>query len=106
MWVQYLTLATTLLYSYVVKPIIVCRYIPDYKWKDLFVNTWKMVKVSIFPVAISILIYLYWPVSNFWIMVVQTIVIMGLVGISSLAFMDRLMRKKLFMLVKSKFHIK
>ena len=43
MWVQYLTLATTLLYSYVVKPIIVCKYIPDYKWRDLLINTWQMV---------------------------------------------------------------
>ena len=106
MWVQYFTLISTLLYSYVVKPIIVCKYIPDYNWKYLLVNTWQMVKVSIFPVAISILIYLYWPVSNFWVMIVQAIIIMGLVGVSSLAFMDKLMRQKMFKLVKSKLHIK
>ena len=106
MWVQYLTLISTLLYSYVVKPIIVCKYIPDYRWKDLFINTWQMVKVSIFPVAISIFIYLYWPVSNIWIMIVQAIVIMVLVGISSLAFMDKLMRQKLIIIVKSRLHIK
>lgn len=106
MWVQYLTLATTLLYSYVVKPIIVCKYIQDYKWKDLFINTWQMVKVSVFPVAISILIYKFWPVSNFWIMVLQALVIMGSVGLSSLAFMDKMMRLKLFNMAKMKLHIK
>lgn len=106
MWVQYLTLITTLLYSYVVKPIIVCRYIQDYKWKDLVINTWQMIKVSIVPVAISILIYNFWPVSNFWILVVQAIAIMGAVAVSSLYFMEKLMRQKLFYIFKSKLHIK
>ena len=106
MWVQYLTLATTLLYSYVVKPFIVCKYIQDYKWKDLFINTWQMVKVSIFPVIISILIYKFWLVSNFWIMVAQAIIIMGSVAVSSLYFMEKLMRQKLFNMAKSKLHIK
>jgi len=105
MWVQYFTLFTTLAYSYVVKPIIVCKHIPDYKWEYLLINTWQMVKVALFPVAISILIYKFWPVSGFWIMVLQAIIIMGAVGASSLAFMDKVMRKKLFSLVKSKLHI-
>ena len=104
MWVQYLTLATTLLYSYVVKPIIVCKYIPDYKWKDLVINTWQMVKVSLFPVVLSVLVYKYWDVSGFWIMVLQAITIMLAVGVSSLVFMDKLMRRKLFNMVKSKIH--
>ena len=106
MWVQYFTLISTLLYSYVVKPIIVCKYIPDYKWSYLIINTWQMVKVSIIPVAISIFVYLYWPVSNFWILAVQAIVIMCAVGVSSLVFMDKLMRQKLFSTVKSRLHIK
>lgn len=104
MWVQYLTLAMTLLYSYVVKPIIVCKYIPDYQWKYILVNTWQMVKVSFFPVAFSIVIYKFWPVTSFWIMVIQALIIMLMVGISSLAFMDKLMRQKLFSIVKSRIH--
>lgn len=106
MWVQYLTLVTTLLYSYVVKPIIVCKYIPDYSWKYLLINTLQMIKVSLIPVVVSIVIYKYWPVSNFWIMVVQAFIIMGTVGLSSLSFMDKIMRQKLFTLVKSRLHIK
>lgn len=105
MWVQYFTLISTLLYSYVVKPIIVCKYIPDYRWKDLLVNTWQMVKVSIIPVAISVLIYKYWEVSGSWIMILQAIIIMFTVGVSSLVFMDKLMRQKLLYIVKSKLHI-
>lgn len=106
MWVQYLALTTTLLYSYVVKPIIICKYIPDYKLKYLLINTWQMVKVSAAPIAISIVIYKFWPVSNFWIMVLQAIIIMGAVGASSLVFMEKIMRQKLFTIVKSRLHIK
>lgn len=105
MWVQYLTLITTIFYSYVVKPVIVCKYIPDYYWKDLVINTWQMVKVSLAPVVISILIYKYWPVLNYRIMIAQVIVIMGTVLMSSLFFMEKLMRQKLFNLIKVKLHI-
>lgn len=104
MWVQYLTLTTTLLYSYIVKPIIVCKYIPDYNWKELLLNTWEMIKVSLFPVVISIIIYKFWYVTDFWIMISQTIIIMSAVGVSSLTFMDKNMRQKLFNIVKSKLH--
>lgn len=106
MWVQYLTLTTTLLYSYVVKPIIVCKYIPDYNWKELLINTWQMIKVSLIPVVISIAIYKYWSVSNYWIMALQAIIIMGTVGTSSLVFMDKLMRQKLFNIIKTRLHLK
>lgn len=103
MWVQYLTLVTTLLYSYVVKPVILCKYIPDYNWKDIFINTWQMVKVSFFPVIISIIIHNYWVVSGYGIMALQGIIIMSAVIVSSLAFMDKLMRQKLFSVVKNRF---
>ena len=65
-----------------------------------------MVKVSIAPVAISVLVYKYWPVSNFWIMISQAIVIMGAVVVSSLYFMEKLMRRKLFNIIRTKLHIK
>lgn len=105
MWVQYTTFVTIFLYSYVVKPIIVCKFISDYKWKDLLINTWQMVKVAFLPVSISIIVYKFWPVNSFVVMVVQAIVIMTGVGVSSLIFMDRMMRNKLFNIVKSKLHL-
>jgi len=102
MWVQYMTLFQVLAYSYIVKPIILCKYIPDYKPRFFIENTLHMIKVALFPVVISIVIYKYWAVNNNWIMVVQAIVIMTTVGIASITFMDKLMRQKLFAIVKSK----
>lgn len=105
MWVQYIHLIQVLIYSYVVKPVILCKCIPDYRPMHFVVNTWQMIKVAFFPVIISIIIYKYWLVTNFWIMVAQAIIIMSIVSVSSLAFMDKLMRRKLFNMAKSKLHI-
>lgn len=105
MWVQYIHIIQTCLYSFVVKPVILCKFIPDYKPKDFFITTWQMVKVAFFPVLISIAIYKYWQVSGFLIMSLQVIIIMLSVGASSLFFMHKLMRQKLFNIVKSKLDI-
>lgn len=102
MWVQYMTLFQILAYSYIVKPIILCKYIPDYKPKDFIINTLQMVKVALFPIIISVFIYKYWQVQNLWIMFLQAIVIMTTVGIASIVFMEKLVRQKLFAMVRSK----
>ena len=106
MWVQYMALGQTLAYSYIVKPVILCKLIPDYKPIYFVKNTWAMIKVAFFPVAISIIIYRFWPVSDFWIMCLQAIIILIAVGVASLAFMDKTMRKKLFNIIRSKIHLK
>lgn len=102
MWVQYMTLFQVLAYSYIVKPIILCKYIPDYKPNFFIENTLHMIKVAFIPVTISIVIYKYWTVNNIWIIIIQAIVIMTTVGIASIVFMDKLMRQKLLATVKSK----
>lgn len=104
MWVQYMALAQTIAYSFIVKPIILCKRIPDYKPIYFFENTWSMLKVAAFPVVISIVIYKYWLVTGFGVMALQAILIMAAVALSSVIFMDKLMRQKLFNLVKSKLH--
>lgn len=105
MWIQYMNLFQIVVYSYIVKPIILCNYIPDYKPGFFIENTLQMIKVAVFPVAISILIHKYWPVGNIWIMALQVAVIMIAVGMASFIFMDKLMRQKLLSMVRSKLHI-
>ena len=105
MWIQYMTLFQMVAYSYIVKPIILCKYIPDYKPRFFVENTLQMFKVAIFPVAVSIIIYKLWPVSNIWIMGLQVVIIMLAVGIAAFIFIDKLMRQKLLSIVRSKLHI-
>jgi len=105
MWIQYMTLFQIIVYSYVVKPIVLCKYIPDYKPRYFIENTIQMLKVAIFPVAVSVIIYKYWPVSNIWIMALQMLIIMAAVGIASFIFMEKTVRQKLLTILRSKLHI-
>ena len=105
MWIQYMTLFQIVVYSYIVKPIILCKYIPDYKPRFFIENTLLMLKVALFPVALSVVIYKFWPVSNLWIMGLQVVIIMFAVGIAAFIFMDKLMRQRLLLIVRSKLHL-
>lgn len=105
MWIQYMTLFQIVVYSYIVKPIILYRYIPDYKPRYFIENTWQMLKIAIIPFAVSIIIYKYWSVCNIWIMALQVITIMATVCIAAIIFMDKLMRQKLLSIVRSKIHV-
>ncbi len=103
MWVQYFALIQSIIYSFIVKPCILCKYIPDYTWKEIMLNTWQMIKVSLVPITVSIAIYRYVPSTSIGLMILNAVVIMIAVCISSFVFMEKTMREKLFMLVKSKF---
>ena len=102
MWVQYMAIFQSVAYAFIVKPIILCKYVPDYTWKDIMQNTWQMVKVAFVPVVISILIYRFYIPKSIIMMVFEGMIIMLSVCISSFAFMDQTMRTKLITLVKNK----
>ncbi|MBQ7945248.1 MAG: polysaccharide biosynthesis protein [Bacteroidales bacterium] len=106
MWIQYFVILQSVLGSFVVKPIILCKYIPDYTWKNIMLCTWQMIKVAIPPVAIGIALHHFLQPESIGLMVIDGIVIMLAVCVSSFAFMDRAMRTKLITLIKNKFQKK
>lgn len=106
MWVQYMALFQSVVYAFIVKPAILCKYVPDYTWKEIMLCTWQMIKVSIVPVFIAIAIYKYIPSNNIGIMILNCAIIMVSVCVSSLAFMDKNMRAKLIRLIKQRIHKK
>ena len=106
MWVQYFAIFQSIICSFIIKPAILCKYIPDYTWKDIMQNTWQMVKVAFIPVIISVFIYRFFSPENIIIMIFEGMIIMLSVCISSFAFMDQTMRSKLITLVKTKFQKK
>lgn len=103
MWVQYMAIFQSVVYAFGVKPIILCKYVPDYTWKEILLSTWQMIKVAIPPVAISIILSLYFQPESIGLMLIDGLVIMLSVCLSSYAFMDRTMRAKLMTMVKNKF---
>lgn len=106
MWVQYMALFQSVVYAFLVKPAILCKYVPDYTWKEIMLCTWQMVKVAIGPVLIAILIYRFIPSNNIGIMILNCAIIMLAVCASSFAYMDKEMRAKLITIVKGKIHQK
>ena len=102
MWVQYMAIFQSVVYAFVVKPIILCKYVPDYTWKDIMQNTWQMIKVAAAPVVISVLLYSFSTPSRIITMAFEGMIIMLSVCISSFVFMDGTMRTKLMTLVKNK----
>lgn len=102
MWVQYMAIFQSIIYAFVVKPAILCKYIPDYTWKEIFSSTWQMLKVSIVPVAFSLVICYYFPPENIFLMIAEGLLIMLSVSISSFVFMNKSMRIKLVSIVKQK----
>lgn len=105
-WVQYMAIIQSFVYSYVVKPIILCKYIPDYHWQDFLVNTLQMVKISILPIVVSYAAYKYLPANNLCLIVIDCALIMLSVCASALVFMEKKMRIKLITLVKNRLNKK
>lgn len=106
MWVQYMAIFQSVVYAFIVKPIILCKYVPDYTWKEIMISTCQMVKVAIPPIAISLVLHRYLQPESIGLMIIDGIVIMLSVCLSSIVFMDRTMRVKLITLAKSKFQKK
>ena len=102
MWVQYMAIFQSVIYAFIVKPVILCKYVPDYTLKDIMLCTWQMVKVSIPSILISIVLYSCFPPVCIGVMVIEGIVIMMAVCICSFVFMDKGMKTKLVSLVKQK----
>lgn len=102
MWVQYMTIIQSVIYSFIIKPIILCKYIPDYSWKDIMSSIWKMVKVAIVPIAISFFIYKNIASANIVMMTVYIVIIMLSVCISSFVFMDKSIRTQLILIIFQK----
>ena len=102
MWVQYMAIFQSVAYAFIVKPIILCRYIPDYTLRDLMINTWQMVKVAIAPVIISVLIDRFFAPETIMMMLFDGLIIITTVCISSLIFMEATTRVKVISVLRNK----
>lgn len=105
MWVQYIGLIQMCLYSFVVKPVILCRHIPGYNRKFILQNLWQCLKISIAPILVSFIIYKYFEATTLWQMLLVVFVIFVVVCVSALAFMDKDLRLKVLNFIKNRlFH--
>ena len=105
MWVQYISILQVMLFSYIVKPCILCKEI-GYSWREILTSFWKSLRVSVFPVAVSICCACLVDIESFWSMVWVVLAICASVAGSAYMFLDHTTRNKLNTLIKSKLNIK
>lgn len=94
MWVQYLSLIQTMLFSYIIKPLILCKEI-GYSYKEIIGSFSRVVKVSIIPIIVSILCYNYIELGNFWKILGIVLLICFSVVLSAYICLDKAARIKL-----------
>lgn len=102
MWVQYIAIIQSVIYAFVVKPAILCKYVPDYTWKEIMLKTWQMIKVAVGPILISISLYRYVAQENISVVILCGALIMLSVCVSSFLFMEKEMRTRVITMVKRK----
>ena len=98
MWVQYISVIQAILFSYVVKPYILCREI-GYSWNEILLNFWKSLQVSVIPVITSIACSIYLTGTNLRQMMTNIIIVCSSVVVSSYLFLDKNTRSKLHDLI-------
>jgi O-antigen/teichoic acid export membrane protein len=101
MWIQYISVFQAALFSYIVKPYILCKEI-GYSWSEILWSFWGCIKVSIIPVLVSVLCYLYITIDNVIIMFGVITCICISVLFSAYIFLDEKTRNKLHVYFKQK----
>lgn len=101
LWVQYISLGQTMLFSYVIKPYLLCKEI-GYTWSEILRSFLKCFKVSIIPVAVSLLCSLYCSFDDLVSIFGVIILICLSVAISAYIFLDDKTRNDLHLFIKSK----
>lgn len=103
MWVQYISIVQAIIFSYIVKPYILCREI-GYHWSEIFSSFFHCLKVSVIPVVVSVICSQFIEVSDFIIMMVVIVVICVSVALSTYIFLNKETKAKLFEFIRSRFH--
>lgn len=93
MWIQYIGVLQTIIFSYIIKPYILCKEV-DYSLYDIFYSLVNTIKVSVIPVLVSILCTLFLTRKSLIDVVFCILVICFSVILSSYIFLNVDLRKR------------
>lgn len=93
MWIQYIGVLQTIIFSYIIKPYILCKEV-NYSWYDIFYSLINTIKVSVIPVLVSILCTLFLTRKSLIDVVFCILVICFSVILSSYIFLNVDLRKR------------
>ncbi len=102
MIVHYIGVMQSFLFSFVVKPYILCNKI-DYRWNEIFKCFLTSFKVAVFPIAISILLSVYFEIDSKFDMIYVAGIIAVSVILSAYINLDQETREKLHGFIGRKF---
>ncbi len=100
-WVQYISIIVAILFSFVIKPYILCRKI-GYSWSEILKSFYRCFRISIIPVLTSFLCSHYINISSLKWMVMVIIFICISVIISSYLFLDKDSKEKMYIFIQNK----
>lgn len=101
MWVQYIGVLSIVLFSYIIKPYILCREI-GFTWNEILASFMQCAKVSVFPVAASFACYHLMNIHQIGYMLLACVCICFTVCVTAYANLDKTTRLKLNAFIGSK----
>lgn len=101
MWVQYIGVAGAIVFSYAIKPYILCRKI-GFSWHEILASFVQCVKVSVAPVAVSFACHRFMDIHQFGFMLLACVCICITVCVAAYANLEKTTRLKLNAFIVSK----
>lgn len=105
MFVQYIGIVQTCLFSFVVKPYILCQRI-GYSWSEILRCFLAALKVSVFPVVVSLTMLNVWEGNGFFYIVLKALIVAMSVAFSAYMCLSKESRTKLHAFVYEKMSLK
>lgn len=101
MWVQYISVLQAILFSYIIKPYILCKEI-GYSWSEILQSFQKCIKVSVIPIVVSALCHLYISIDSLMdLFNVVSIICISVIS-SAYIYLDKKTRIKLHCFLRQK----
>ena len=99
MWARYLGIFTTILFSFVVKPYILCRDV-GYQWRTMFLYLWRGVRVMLLIGGLNAALFLLIPQESLWqsvlVLALSVLIVLG----CSYLFMEASLRQRIVGFIK------
>lgn len=101
LWLQYVGLANVFIFSFIVKPYVLCKDI-GYTAMEIIRGVMICLKVSFFSLLFTLPVFVVYDGNDFIHSIVKAVASVVAVAVSSFVFMDKETKTKLFNLLKSK----
>lgn len=101
LWARYLGILTAVIFSFVVKPYVLCKDI-GYRWQTMLHYLWRGIRLMLVVGGLNLALYHLIPQDTIWQSAIVMILSVLIVLASSWVFMEATLRRKVMSFVKQK----